>query len=183
MNDIGVEQNPLERWLSRQRKPVILSPEKEPVKMKWEGVDANHWADFRKLRYMLEATADLLLMYACTNTFFLLEPFSRFDSTPIEVYARELGNEVPRYLSVDNNAAHIPLDTEPQHHSNKSQTEELKKAPVDEESEKYCSPEDVIRSVTVSYSEEYVISQLLQWFNLGMENPTKIIIVDLKLGA
>ncbi|EJK58673.1 hypothetical protein THAOC_21183, partial [Thalassiosira oceanica] len=45
-----------------------------------------------------QATADLLLMYACTTTFFSLQPFHQFDSTPIEVYAREIGNQVPAEL-------------------------------------------------------------------------------------
>ena len=166
MNDIGVEQNHLERWLSRHRKSTILSAEKKSIPMKWNEVDSSHWSKFRLQRYMLEATADLLLMYACTNTFFLLEPFNRFDSTPIEVYARELGNEVPRHLAADNKPISNNLDKDSNHHSSCTEPK-----PKVEDSQEYCSPEMVITEVTVNYSEEYVVSQLLQWFNGGIGQP------------
>lgn len=167
-SDIGVELSHLDRWLSRHRKPIISSRAKEPVNMKWTEADSAHWTNFRRQRYMLEASADLLLMYASTNTFFLLEPFNRFDSTPIEVYARELGNQVPSHLAASNKA--VPCNQDTQDHNTLSNP---KAAPTElrlksKDSDKYCSPEDVITEVTVSYSEEYVISQLLQWFNGGI---------------
>ncbi|KAL7488971.1 hypothetical protein ACHAW6_014562 [Cyclotella cf. meneghiniana] len=170
MTEIGVDRAQLDRWMSRHRKLLICSPEKQHIKMNWRESDCSHWANFRRQRYMLEATADLLLMYASTNTFFLLEPFTPFDSTPIEVYARELGNEVPRHLASDNknNVEEIPSSVDkvdckataapskPVRHMSSNQNAE------------FCSPEDVITSVTVSYSGEYVLSQLLQWFNGGI---------------
>lgn len=176
MNDIGVDQNHLERWLSRNRKTIILSPEKQSVTMKWEEADSSHWAKFRLRRYMLEATADLLLMYANTNTFFLLEPFNRFDSTPIEVYARELGNEVPRHLAAgakktEVNNVGVEQDQSPSKDPAALCSTSMKSTSNSEDTQEYCSPEDVITSVTVSYSEEYVISQLLQWFNGGIGQP------------
>ena len=167
MNDIGVEQNHLERWLSRNRKNIILSPEKQSIPMKWKEADSSHWEKFRRQRYMLESTADLLLMYACTNTFFLLEPFNSFDSTPIEVYARELGNEVPRHLAADNKSTSKYLNTESEQ-KHLTSTEPKTKCNGTQE---YCSPEMVITEVTVNYSEEYVVSQLLQWFNGGIGQP------------
>jgi hypothetical protein len=89
--DTGIERKRLEAWFTKNRQRV-LQPEVRRVKMKWTRVDHDHWVDYRKNRYMLEATADLLLMYANTNTFFLLEPFRQFDSTPIEGELRVLAN-------------------------------------------------------------------------------------------
>jgi hypothetical protein len=45
-------------------------------------------------RWKLEAAVDLLLFFAHT-TFFAIRPYTPLESTPIEVYARELGNSVP----------------------------------------------------------------------------------------
>jgi hypothetical protein len=122
---------------------------------------------------MLEATADMLLMYACTNTFFLVEPFNHFDSTPIEVYARELGNEVPLHFAANNDAKPSEIETEVQDTSDIGDSTTLpprskSKRDKSNKPEEFCSPEDVITSVTVSYSGEYVLSQLLQWFNGGI---------------
>eukprot|EP00804_Cyclotella_cryptica_P023246 CCRYP_000433-RA/>CCRYP_000433-RA protein AED:0.02 eAED:0.02 QI:325/1/1/1/1/1/5/149/3140 len=178
MTEIGVDRAQLDRWLSRHRKPFICSPEKQQVKMNWREIDSSHWTNFRRQRYMLEATADLLLMYASTHTFFLLEPFTQFDSTPIEVYARELGNEVPRHLasSDENNSekVHNRLDAGEQCHVGNvdDKARAASSMPVrgalNGQTDEFCSPEDVITSVTVSYSGEYVLSQLLQWFNGGI---------------
>ena len=177
MKDIGVERKRLDGWFMKNRQKVLY-PESKPVKMKWRKHDQDHWDDFRTNRYMLEATADLLLMYASTNTFFLLEPFRQFDSTPIEVYARELGNEVPRHFAF--NSQKDPVDSEgdalvQQPAENTAIVDEniktiLKnnKAKKEEGSEKLCSPDDVVDKVAVDYSGEYVLSQLLQWVNGGI---------------
>ena len=42
------------------------------------------------------AAADLLLFYANTDTFVQATAYKSFESSPITVYSRELGNEVPR---------------------------------------------------------------------------------------
>ena len=178
MKDTGIERGRLDSWFMKNRQKV-LNPEVQPVKMKWNEKDQDHWEIFRKNRFMLEATADLLLMYAHTTTFFLLEPFRQFDSTPIEVYARELGNQVPRHFSlhcqkcpsptpdVTNSNGEVLIEDSSckvlETNSTKISTE-ITTQKVDE----LCSPDDVIDKVTVGYAGEYVLSQLLQWVNGGI---------------
>eukprot|EP00571_Detonula_confervacea_P014493 CAMPEP_0172307760 /NCGR_PEP_ID=MMETSP1058-20130122/8537_1 /TAXON_ID=83371 /ORGANISM="Detonula confervacea, Strain CCMP 353" /LENGTH=3131 /DNA_ID=CAMNT_0013020015 /DNA_START=168 /DNA_END=9563 /DNA_ORIENTATION=+ len=177
MKDTGIERKRLDGWFMKNRQKVLY-PEVQPVKMKWRKHDQDHWADFRKNRYMLEATADLLLMYARTNTFFLLEPFRQFDSTPIEVYARELGNEVPHHFALNyrNSASPIPevadsdgdVLMENSTMSDKAQKSTKKIKAKKETADEFCTPDEVVDKVTVDYSGEYVLSQLLQWVNGGM---------------
>ena len=178
MKSTGIERGRLDSWFMKNRQKV-LNPEVQPVKMKWNDQDQDHWENFRKNRFMLEATTDLLLMYAHTTTFFMLEPFRQFDSTPIEVYARELGNQVPRHFSLhcqkcpsptpdvtDSNGGVLIEDTSCkvlEANSTKISTEIITQK-VDE----LCSPGDVIDKVTVGYAGEYVLSQLLQWVNGGI---------------
>ena len=98
-----------------------------------------------------------------------------------EVYARELGNEVPRHfaLNCQKNASQTPdvvdsngdvlmeestCDEILADKTKNSQTIKAKKEGANE----FCSPEDVIDKVTVDYSGEYVLSQLLQWVNGGI---------------
>ncbi|KAL3795781.1 hypothetical protein ACHAW5_007694 [Stephanodiscus triporus] len=75
MKDTGIERSRLDSWFMKNRQKV-LNPEIQPVKMKWNEQDRDHWTNFRKNRFMLEATADLLLMYAHTTTFFGWNPFA-----------------------------------------------------------------------------------------------------------
>jgi hypothetical protein len=179
MKDTGIERSRLDSWFMKNRQKV-LNPEIQPVKMKWNEQDRDHWANFRKNRFMLEATADLLLMYAHTTTFFRLEPFRQFDSTPIEVYARELGNEVPRHFSLQYQKCPSPTPdvadsgggdlienstSEVLEANNTKISTEITKA---QEADDLCSPDDVIDKVTVGYAGEYVLSQLLQWVNGGI---------------
>ena len=178
MKDTGIERGRLDSWLMKNRQKV-LNPEVQPVKMKWNEQDQDHWENFRTNRFMLEATADLLLMYAHTTTFFLLEPFRQFDSTPIEVYARELGNQVPRHFSL--HCQKCPSPTPDVTNSNGGVLIEDSSCKVIEanstkiftkittqEVDELCSPDDVIDKVTVGYAGEYVLSQLLQWVNGGI---------------
>ena len=145
--------------------------------MIWNEQDQDHWAKFRKNRFMLEATADLLLMYARTNTFFLLEPFRQFDSTPIEVYARELGNEVPRHFSLHCEKRPSPtsgsdgvvlVENSTCEVFDANSTNTSNKIIEGQELDDCCSPDDVIDKVTVGYAGDYVLSQLLQWVNGGI---------------
>lgn len=172
MRDIGCERKHLESWLGRHRK-TVCNPELVPIEMKWSKTENDHWVEFRKHRYMLEATADLLLMYANTHTFFSLESFRPFDSTPIEVYARELGNDVPRRLSVNcqkNNVEVADSNDESFHRHETSCIKSTSNRSFDckEDDEELCSPDDVVTTVTVNYKGDYVLSQLLQWFNGGI---------------
>lgn len=171
MKDIGItERGRLDSWFMKHRHRV-LNPEVKPVNMKWRSEDQNHWETFRKSRYMLEATADLLLMYANTNTFFLLEPFRHFDSTPIDVYARELGNEVPCNFALNsqNGIGLTPDEVTSVGDSGEGLrvVESAGKVKATR-SNAFCPPDEVIDKVTVEYTGEYVLSQLLQWFNGGI---------------
>jgi hypothetical protein len=175
MKDIGIERSRLDSWFMKNRQKV-LNPEVKPVTMKWRKDDQVHWETFRKSRYMLEATADLLLMYANTNTFFLLDPFLHFDSTPIDVYARELGNEVPsrfglnsQHVSGDNPDAVVSRDEESTEVNREGLgVDESSEIIKTKESNSFCSPDEVIDKVTIDYTGDYVLSQLLQWFNGGI---------------
>ena len=176
---LKIERKRLDSWLVRNRR-AILGGDRE-IKMKWSEKTHEHWSGFRKKRYMLESTADLLLMYANTTTFFMLEPFCRFNSTAIEVYARELGNDVPLRFAL--NSSHPVITTQPKHEQPLSGMLGTRREEEDEEEEKqndpainsatspeeaFCSPDDVIDNVTVEYSGDYVLSQLLQWVNGGI---------------
>ena len=178
---LGIERKRLDSWLVRNRR-ALLGGDRE-IKMKWNEKNHEHWMGFRKKRYMLESTADLLLMYANTSTFFMLEPFSCFDSTAIEVYARELGNAVPLRFALDSSSPEYSSDPtfslnqkEEQSSGGMSGTRKKEKEKQKDTSnddmmspeEKFCSPDDVIDNVTVDYSGDYVLSQLLQWVNGGI---------------
>ncbi len=178
---LGIERKRLDSWLVRNRR-TLLGGDKE-IKMKWNEKNHEHWMGFRKKRYMLESTADLLLMYAHTSTFFMLEPFCRFDSTAIEVYARELGNAVPLRFALDSPCPEhspdpIPMPKEREEQSiggmsgtRKNEKGKQNNAPYDATTsldETFCSPDAVIDNVTVEYSGDYVLSQLLQWVNGGI---------------
>lgn len=181
MEYLGIERKRLDSWLVRNRR-TLLGGDRE-IKMKWNEKNHEYWTGFRKKRYMLESTADLLLMYANTSTFFMLEPFCRFDSTAIEVYARELGNAVPLRFALDSprpehSSDPIPMPKEREEQSSggmsgtrKNEKGKQKDTPDDDATtldEKFCSPDAVIDNVTVEYSGDYVLSQLLQWVNGGI---------------
>ena len=181
MKITGLDKSRIESWFVKNRKK-LLNPVVEPMQMEWNDQEQEHWAKFRKNRFMLEATADLLLMYAHTTTFFRLKPFHQFDSTPIEVYARELGNEVPRHFSLqcqectrptpfvassdggvfDNTSA--PTCELKESDNTEAPAEIINAKGLDE----LCSPDDVIKNVIVDYGGDYVLSQLLQWVNGGI---------------
>ena len=139
---------------------------------KEEGPWITHYSD----RFMLQASADVILMYAHTHNFFSISPYASLESSPIEIYARELGNNVPRSV-IDNEVTYAD-------DANETTTSPPRKtaltSPVTEEevskprkvsrkkSEEKCSPEDVVAEVNVSYHGDYILSQLLQWYNGGM---------------
>eukprot|EP00978_Attheya_sp_CCMP212_P042737 scaffold265886_cov50-Attheya_sp.AAC.2 len=171
------------------------------------------WIAHRKHRYKLEALADLLLMYAHTGTFFQLKPYCTFESTPIEVYARELGNDVPASTieiarekeARFSNVALVGNISEAKSRDQSSQSDDAKcprnkeievinaetssevgsvndaneasqnkrrsrqnKGSSSIESGDMCEPEQVITNVVVKYQGDFVVSQLLQWYNGGI---------------
>ena len=181
MKITGLDKSRIESWFVKSRRK-LLNPVVEPMQMEWNDKEQEHWEKFRKHRFMLEATADLLLMYAHTTTFFRLKPFHQFDSTPIEVYARELGNEVPRHFSLQCQECTRPVPFVASSdggvlNNSSAPTFELKESDNTEAPpevinavglDELCSPDDVIKNVIVDYSGDYVLSQLLQWVNGGI---------------
>lgn len=139
-------------------------------------------------RFKIEKAADLLLLYAQTSTFFRLDPYEALKSSPIEVYARELGNEVPRSVvdqgqeivtsgevTFDKTGSGVDCmneqgkaddsseDPSPSIHEEESKVEKRAK------DSGLCDPEDIISEVVVGYQGDYILSQLLQWYNAGLE--------------
>eukprot|EP00985_Skeletonema_marinoi_P027308 scaffold22217_cov80-Skeletonema_marinoi.AAC.1 len=101
------------------------------------------------------------------------------------VYARELGNAVPLRFALDSPCCEhssdqisMPKQKEEEQSSGgmsgtrrKKEKEKQKDTPNDatmSPEEIFCSPDEVIDNVTVDYSGDYVLSQLLQWINGGM---------------
>jgi hypothetical protein len=145
------------------------------------------WLEYYGQRYMLQAAADLLLLYARTSNFFVLKPYQTLTSSPVEVYARELGNAVPRsaidtapdgdaVASVDteislNEVGQLedesdsqrPEKTERSCSSEKKSSQ--KQAPKTAE---LCMPDDIVAEVSIRYDGDFVLSQLLQWYNGGI---------------
>mmetsp|Transcript_25700 Transcript_25700/g.39822 ORF Transcript_25700/g.39822 Transcript_25700/m.39822 type:complete len:1457 (+) Transcript_25700:106-4476(+) len=112
-------------------------------------------------RGKFHAAADLLLLYAYTRTFFNVHPYVSFESIPIDVYARELGNDVPR----------AKVELARRQRTVKSSVKILKCKELnvhgDPISECY-EPEEAVASVARKYGAEYVLTQLLHWFNGGI---------------
>lgn len=136
-------------------------------------VEANPWLEHIHERFVMCAVADLLLLYAHTTNFFLMQPYKALTSTPIEVYARELGNAVPRsamdvdsedFAEVSNLASQA---NEVKDHIGRK-GKELNGRSMKGSSPEICEPDDIISNVTVRYNGDYVLSQLLQWYNGGI---------------
>ncbi|KAI2509470.1 DNA binding protein [Fragilaria crotonensis] len=163
----------------------LVSKPRSPAKAKGgTELSASPWLEYYHDRWKLEAAADILLLYARTTTFFKINPYAPVKSTSLEVYARELGNNIPlsTIRSVRDEKAlppsNIQLLGEPtgstSHRSGEDDAAKVdstvacsaiakKKKP-----EVVCDPDAVLANVTVSYSGDYVFSQLLQWFNGGI---------------
>eukprot|EP00980_Cylindrotheca_fusiformis_P029509 scaffold23496_cov188-Cylindrotheca_fusiformis.AAC.7 len=131
------------------------------------------WMQNFNKRFKLEKAADLLLMYARTSTFFSLNAYQPLKSSPIEVYARELGNAVPK------SAIDIPKEEDPTRTcDNTSDGESSQPQSMDidgtnkaqrKAKSSLCKPDDIIAEVAVAYQGDYVVSQLLQWYNAGID--------------
>lgn len=132
----------------------------------------NAWLSHYGERFVLLASADLLLFYAHTRNFFLMKPFKPLTSTPIEVYARELGNAVPRVAkdkivaptlgASESSCERINYSASPQ----ASKQSESSKSPSSED--ELCEPDDIVAEVSVTYNGDYVLAQLLQWYTGGI---------------
>lgn len=120
------------------------------------------WISHYDQRVSLQAAADTLLFYAYTSNFFVMKSYKTLESTPVEVYAREIGNSVP--LSVVDEGLLGSDSTEERKDKDKSYGSSAEK----KQTNKTCLPDDIVASVTVRYEGDYVLSQLLQWYNGGI---------------
>jgi hypothetical protein len=156
-----------------------LIPENSDITQPW-------LLNFNK-RFKLEKAADLLLLYMRTSTFFRLVSYEPLKSSTIEVYARELGNEVPQSV-VDRNqeivtSGKVSFDHAdgPRESEQDDEVEVTSEFSIPAASENVsrdaskvkvsglCDPEDIVSEVVVGYQGDYVLSQLLQWYNAGLE--------------
>ena len=148
-----------------------------------EATNQSHpWLEFYGERFILQAAADVLLMYAYTTNFFVFEPYLPLESTPVEVYARELGNSVPRTV-IDNctSCGSEATDLDNNFESTgssilSSPTAEtgltLSSTDMRENDSDLCAPDDIVAKVTIGYDGNYIASQLLQWYNAGIGQKT-----------
>ncbi|GAX25234.1 hypothetical protein FisN_5Lh316 [Fistulifera solaris] len=111
-------------------------------------------------RFSLQAAADALLLYAHTSNFFTMKAYQPLESSPVDVYAREIGNSVP--LSVIDEVVDASRITDEKNENICERRFE------DKNSTMICRPDDIVASVTVRYEGDYVLSQLLQWYNGGI---------------
>ena len=149
-----------------------------------ESDDLEPWIQNFNKRFKLQKAADMLLLYAKTSTFFSVRPYSPLVSTPIEVYARELGNSVPQSV-IDAESVKCSLMelSCPIHQQSKAKCEVEADCPSEHspvvvqvagkqgkrQKSKLCEPEDIVANVAVEYQGDYVVSQLLQWYNAGID--------------
>jgi len=128
------------------------------------------WLQNYNKRFKLEKAADVLLMYLRTSTFFRLVPYESLQSTPIEVYAREIGNSVPRSVMDEKknlNAIGESAERISEHHDSIDSDKKVKLLKKTKATG-LCKPEDIISEVVVDYQGDYVLSQILQWYNAGI---------------
>ena len=178
----------------------VLSSE---IKQPPLSLDSDPWLEHYSQRFTLQAAADVLLFYAHTNNFFVLDSYHVLESTPVEVYAREIGNAVPRSIvddSIDagpggNSEGFLGASSDqesvsvlatnsiscdsPKSDNLSESTKQNNDAPAPTDSsanemktsdrtEGICQPDDIVASVSVRYQGDYVLSQLLQWYNGGI---------------
>lgn len=165
------EETVAERLQVTKAIPAVMS---EPLS------GAIQWREFYNERFTLEVAADLLLLYARTSNFFVLKPYRTLESTPVEVYAKELGNTVPRSRIDDGigddsqipttvavGVTPLPESTEVLIDTSERDNE-AQRADAKQGENALCAPDDIVAKVTVKYNGDYVVSQLLQWYNGGI---------------
>jgi hypothetical protein len=154
--------------MKNETRPAIVT--KEATSTADGLLEANPWLEHYSDRCILLAVADLLLFYAQTTNFFLIQSYKPLRSTPIEVYARELGNAVPRSAMDSGSRSSEGSRDQPK------SIETVSEAKVSEASDRspkltqpdLCEPDDIIAEVSVEYRGDFVLSQLLQWYNGGI---------------
>ena len=163
--------------------PAYIAPKDEQT-LNATALSMSPWLEHYHERWKLEAAADVLLLHARTSTFFKIVPYAPLESTPLEVYTRELGNKIPlsKIKSVKEAKAqefsNIVLlgestevdsqDTDVAKEANAEAPQACSVSGKKKGPEACFDPDAVIANVTVKYSGEYVMSQLLQWFNGGV---------------
>jgi Protein SET DOMAIN GROUP 2 C-terminal/CW-type Zinc Finger/SET domain len=141
------------------------------------------WLRNYNKRFKIEKAADLLLLYVKTGHFFVIKTYEVLRSSPIEVYARELGNAVPASTidmelrkepeSARSSVVNSPIQS-PGHDGDEDLKDDVMEGSCgisDKKSRQFCKlcqPEDIISNVVVEYQGDYVLSQLLQWYNAGI---------------
>mmetsp|Transcript_15257 Transcript_15257/g.34181 ORF Transcript_15257/g.34181 Transcript_15257/m.34181 type:complete len:801 (-) Transcript_15257:498-2900(-) len=150
------------------------------------------WDQFHRIKHQLESYADILLFYAHTSNFLVAHQYKSFESTPIEVYARELGNNIPKNMNMSS-SLEAPaqekthkLEIKTQYsdesstskgksfnarklsNSNKVEQHNLSDNFVKNKADRYYEPDAVVQNVSRKYSGHFVLIQLLQWFNGGI---------------
>jgi hypothetical protein len=130
-----------------------------------DDIPMSPWLVYYHNKWKLEAAADLLLFYIYTTTFFVLKPYQPLVSTPIEVYARELGNQVPRSIIDKSNVKKEGFANEMVQIA-VSQNDSAK----DRKSRRsrFCEPDEVIANVTVVYQGRLcslTTSSVVEWRN------------------
>eukprot|EP00934_Nitzschia_sp_Nitz4_P006918 Nitzschia sp. Nitz4//scaffold41_size133979//27876//35172//NITZ4_003333-RA/size133979-snap-gene-0.98-mRNA-1//1//CDS//3329551428//6908//frame0 len=140
-----------------------------------EDSELDPWLQHFNKRFKIEKAADLLLIYAQTGNFFSVKPYAPLRSSPIEVYARELGNSVPVSVvdeeeqcgnceAISPGVCSTGLDSpSAASHETAHGSKHSRKG-----KNRFCNPEDIISNVAIDYQGDYVISQLLQWYNAGV---------------
>lgn len=140
-------------------------------------LDLEPWLRNFNKRFKIEKAADLLLLYARTGHFFSMQAYHPLKSSPIEVYARDLGNAVPastidhELIKEPESAVSSPglcTSRDGDNDSIESKSTEENAIQTNRRSKKLCNPEDIISNVVIEYQGDYVLSQLLQWYNAGI---------------
>ena len=122
------------------------------------------------------AAADLLLFYAHTDNFVEASSYSSFSSSPVTVYARELGGRTPRAnLSSAKATEGIELRKEAMCKPCNPKPAALNTQPYGEVScgsetdkDEICGADEAVAQYTKTYHGGYVLSQLLSWHKGGL---------------
>mmetsp|Transcript_49199 Transcript_49199/g.96205 ORF Transcript_49199/g.96205 Transcript_49199/m.96205 type:complete len:1958 (-) Transcript_49199:139-6012(-) len=133
------------------------------------------WDRFHRVKHQLESYADILLLYAHTTTFLAVQQYTPFESTSIEVYARELGNNIPKNCNIGEPSSQTSSQIEvvappviPNYKKETKKTSSNKKNSPKDDNSDFFDPDSVVTNVSRKYPGHFVFVQLLQWFNGGI---------------